>query len=124
MAVALGGGLGSVARFAVGRWVQSLHVTSRIPWGTFAVNVAGSFLLGLLAGILVRRGQGPGAAWFLLLGTGFCGGFTTFSTFEFDLYFLLRSGREFEAGLYLIGSVVIGLLAFGLAITLVAPRAG
>ena len=76
-AVALGGGGGAVARYAVGRVAAgwSAHSVELFPWPTFMVNLVGSFVLGLIA---VSFRSHPQPIWWLLLGTGFCGGFTTF----------------------------------------------
>lgn len=78
--VFVGSGLGGACRFAVSRWVQGLMATSVFPWGTLVVNVAGCFLIGLFYG-LIDKGALPGAHLRLMATVGFCGGFTTFSTF-------------------------------------------
>lgn len=97
---------GSLLRYGVGRWAAQFPVTLSFPWHTFAVNVAGSFLLGVVA---VWCRDRPG--WFLLLGTGVCGGFTTFSTFSLETLILLEKGRPWAAAVYVGGSVGVGLLA-------------
>ena len=75
--VLVGGALGAPVRYLVDRWVSARH-DSVLPWGTFTVNMAGSFILGVIAAIVVRGGPG----WLLTVaGTGFCGALTTFSTF-------------------------------------------
>jgi fluoride exporter len=111
VAVALGGGLGATTRFLVAGWVATWSQAG-FPWGTFAVNVFGSFVLGL-----VYRALPPPAASFqsrAFLMIGFCGGFTTFSTFDYETLSLLRQARYSAAGLYSLGSVltcVIGVYA-------------
>jgi fluoride exporter len=106
LCVALGSAAGGVARWLVTTALQRPGTTW--PAGTFAVNVAGSLLLGFLA----RRLVGPDAAlaW-LLLATGFCGGFTTFSAFELETHRLLLGGAWMRAVLYVLASVLVGLLA-------------
>lgn len=117
LAVALGGAIGSMARYGVSRIAVILSVESveRFPWPTFLVNVVGSFLLGLIAAIFRNH---PQPLWWILLGTGFCGGFTTFSTFSLETLTLLEQKRYFMAGVYSLGAVAVGLVAAGLAMRL------
>ena len=103
--VMLGAALGAPLRWWVDRFVQARH-DSVFPWGTFTVNVLGSFLLGVVAASAVR-----GSAWYAVLGTGFCGGFTTFSTFSFENVRLLEQGSRGVAALNLVASVSAGLAA-------------
>jgi fluoride exporter len=111
----LAGGFGAASRFAVDGWVKE-RVTSQFPWGILLVNVAGSFLLGFLTGLVLDVGADPG--WLLVLGTGFCGGFTTFSTAMVDTVRLARDGAWRPAAANLCGNVVACLLAaaFGLGL--------
>jgi CrcB protein len=102
--LALGGAAGTVARFAVGEWFKSLKWSDAFPWHTFAINVAGSFVLGVLAATCKDRPY-----VYLLLGTGFCGGFTTFSTFGVEVVKLLGEDRPAAATGYAVGSVVAGV---------------
>lgn len=102
--VAAGGALGCVARYTVG--IAAGPWSAEFPWGTFGINVLGSFLLGMLVGALP-----PGGAARLALGTGFCGGFTTFSTFGTETVALLERGAVGRAGAYAGGSVAVGVLA-------------
>ena len=111
--VALGGAAGSVARWMVG---QALAGSARVlPWGTLAVNVAGSLLLGLVLAIWPAERPSAGR---LLLGVGFCGGFTTFSTFSAELGAMLQRGQGTRAGAYAAASLAAGVLAMlaGLAL--------
>lgn len=108
--VFVGGGVGAVLRFLLGRWLASPH----FPWHTLAINVLGSFALGLLAGWHRDR-----AAWFALLGTGLCGGFTTFSTFSLETLVLAERGRPLAAAGYAGGSVAAGLVGVLVAVRLV-----
>ncbi|WP_182881834.1 fluoride efflux transporter CrcB [Microbispora sp. H10949] len=106
--VFLGGIVGAPARYLADRLVQRLH-DSVFPWGTLAVNASGSLVLGLLLG--ARDDLGLPTAMVTLLGTGFCGAFTTFSTFGFETVRLLEEGAVLEAGLNALGSLVLGVLA-------------
>jgi len=110
--VALGGAVGSCARYAVGGFAaRSLPLG--FPWGTFLVNVAGSFVMGLVVAATMER-FAVDPKWRLLLAVGFCGGFTTFSTFAFETDRLLEA-REFGvAAANFLGSGVAGLVAIRL----------
>lgn len=101
----VGGGTGTLARYGVSAWFQSNKWSVGFPWHTFAINVAGSFLLGVLAIACKDRPN-----LLLLLGTGFCGGFTTFSTFSLEGIKLMEDERLGAAIFYLLGSVVAGVL--------------
>jgi CrcB protein len=107
LAVLAGGMIGAPARYLADRLIQARH-DSVFPWGTFTVNMAGSALLGFLLGATRHLGLAP--AVFGLLGTGFCGGLTTFSTFGYETLRLLEDGAISEAGLNVIGSLVVGVL--------------
>jgi len=121
--VLLGGMVGAPVRYLADRAVQARH-DSVFPWGTFVVNVGGSLVLGFLLGAQRHLGLPPAVA--LLLGTGFCGGLTTFSTFGYETLRLLEDGAVGEAGLNVIGSLAVGVLAallgFRLAGALLAGR--
>jgi CrcB protein len=106
--VLVGGMIGAPARYLADRFVQARH-DSVFPWGTFAVNVAGSALLGFLVG--AQRHLGLPSFAVALVGTGFCGGLTTFSTFGYETLRLLEDGAVGEAGLNAIGSLAVGVLA-------------
>lgn len=106
--VAAGGFLGAMSRFGLNNYIQSKH-KSPFPFGTFIINISGSFLLGLLFGYK----QLPREIFFLL-GTGFMGAYTTFSTFELEAVELMRKKEMVTSLLYLVASVVIGvILAYG-----------
>lgn len=106
--VVLGGALGAPLRYLTDLVVQSRH-DSVYPWGTFTVNVVGSALLGLVAGGVAMAGT---PSWVLaLVGTGFCGALTTFSTFGFETVRLIEDGSLFEAFLNATLSLVVGLVA-------------
>jgi CrcB protein len=107
--IGAGSFIGGVLRFLVSRIVQN-HLLSPYPWGTFLVNVIGCFLIGLLYG-LSEKGDVLSAEWRIFLTVGFCGGFTTFSTFAGENFSLIRDGNYFYFALYTGLSVFIGLLA-------------
>ncbi|MBK9738240.1 MAG: fluoride efflux transporter CrcB [Actinobacteria bacterium] len=98
---------------APSRWLLDQAISSRMagvfPWGTWVINVSGSLLLGL---VLAANVFGPAPVELVaLVGAGFCGGFTTFSTFGFETVRLAESGSTFEAGLNVVSSLGVGLLA-------------
>lgn len=95
--VFLGGGLGSVVRYGIAR---ALPATSGFPWATFTANSLSGLVLGAVLGILLASPAPGGDRWRLLLVTGFCGGFSTFSTFSNDGLAMLQSGQPGLAGLY------------------------
>ena len=109
--VALGGAFGSVCRYLVSRMMES-----SFPWGTFTVNILGSLLIGLLVGLVTKGVLSPDMK--LLLVTGFCGGFTTFSTFANETFGMMKAGDALQMALYLGASVVIGILAVWLGMSI------
>ena len=114
--VFVGGGFGSVLRFIIGKYLNSSE--SGIPYGTFAANILGSLLIGIILG-LAAKNETLTSNQTLLLATGFCGGFTTFSTFAYENHVLLKSGDFTSFALYTIGSFIIGFLAVFLGMFLV-----
>jgi CrcB protein len=108
--VGLGGLLGSVVRYKLGGWVLHLTMLERFPYSTFAVNVAGCFVAGVLAG-LVEKYDFFATDTRLFLFAGVLGGFTTFSAFGLDSLYLLRRGEFLTAASYAALSVLIGIAA-------------
>ena len=108
LVVASGGALGAVARYLASGWVQDL-TGGFFPWGTFAVNVTGSLLLGFSLVWLQGTVATPETRQFITI--GFLGSFTTFSTFTFETAAMLRDGEWWRAGGYLFGSVAVGIAA-------------
>ena len=108
LVVAAGGLAGAPTRYLLDRAISG-RSESDLPWGTFAINISGAFLFGLLSGLALAHHLS--AAPVALLGTGFCGAFTTFSTFSFETVRLLEDGRLLEGFINLAGTVLIGLLA-------------
>ena len=108
--VAVGSAIGGNLRYWLGRWVEVRQGPGGLPWGTFIINVSGSLLLGLFAVWVGGKLDPASKTFYLLLGTGFCGGYTTFSTFELETYKLIRDGNWPAALAYVFGSVLIGFL--------------
>ena len=103
--VFVGGGAGSVLRYVISR---TLNSSSTIPYGTFAVNILGSLLIGFLLGLSFKENLLSSNSMLLLV-TGFCGGFTTFSAFTYENQVFLKNGDLFSFLLYGMGSVILGV---------------
>ena len=117
--LAAGGGAGANARYWFGRLVARVQAAQlpgvEFPWGTFLINVGGSVVLGFVAAAYLGHPDPARRNWYLLLGTGFCGGFTTFSTFSLETLELMRDGKPWAALAYVGGSVAAGVLGVWLA---------
>ncbi len=113
--MAAGGFIGAPARFVADRFVAD-RSDSDLPWGTFWVNISGSFLLGLLSGLALRAKLS--GALDALTTTGFCGAFTTFSTWSYETVRLLEEGEFLHALANAIGSLVFGLTGAGVGLAL------
>lgn len=111
----LGGGLGSVLRYVISTHLNTAE--NQLYLGTFLVNILGCLLLGIIVGLSLRNSWLSGETT-LLLGVGFCGGFTTFSTFGLEMQTLLREGHIGMFLLYAFGSLVIGMLLVALGLWL------
>ncbi len=114
--VFVGGGFGSVLRFLISKSLNSTE--NGIPYGTFLVNILGSLLIGIILGLAAKNNTLSDNQT-LLLATGFCGGFTTFSSFAYENNLFLKSGDFTSFALYTIASFVIGFLAVFLGLWLV-----
>jgi CrcB protein len=119
--VALGGAIGSVARYKLSGFVLQHTLDWRFPTGTFAVNVIGCLAAGILAGLAERHGYFSEETR-LLLFTGLLGGFTTFSAFGLETMFLLKRGDLMVAGANIVVSVVAGLAALWLGLGVAALK--
>ncbi len=106
--IGLGAFLGANARYMLGSWFAARY-GSDFPWGTLFINVSGSFALGFLLAFLEQRAI-ANPTFRLLLGTGFLGAYTTFSTFSWETLALVQDGEYVQAGLNLLGSVGLGLV--------------
>lgn len=116
--VGLGGALGSIARYGISEWVKR-HVSQPFPYATFAINLLGCLIIGLLFGISQRSPMFR-EQWWLVLATGFCGGFTTFSAFALEGNVLINTQQSGTMLTYTILSVVLGLLLCRLGIWITA----
>jgi len=106
LVVLAGAGLGGLARYATLTWVITKY-GGRFPLGTFIINVSGSFLIGVLMTLFVARWE-PHIHWRLFLVVGVLGGYTTFSSFEYEAYEAMRGGERWLGLIYVVGSVVVG----------------
>jgi fluoride exporter len=115
--VGLGGGIGSIVRYLCQRWLSE-NYPHPFPWGTFLVNLFGCLLIGIIYAAS-EKSAALSPQTRLLLITGFCGGFTTFSTFAFENMGLLRSGDFLYFSIYIVASVALGIAGVfaGIAIT-------
>jgi fluoride exporter len=118
--VIVGGAIGCYLRYAISKWSNSQPWGQVFPWGTFMINVSGSFVLGLAAAFILERLPPEYSDWYLLIGTGLCGGFTTFSTFEWETFRLVRDGSWWYALIYVAGSFLAGFVGILLAVSLVS----
>ena len=116
--LAVGGAIGTITRYLLAKWLGELSSARGFPLGTFVINVSGSFILGLAAVIVLERLPPEYQNWYLLLGTGFCGGYTTFSTFELETFRLVRDRSYAMASLNVAGSVAGGFLGVVIAVML------
>lgn len=118
IAIAVGGGVGSVLRFLVSSWIQGRTRTEFFPWGILMVNLIGCLLIGILFGIIVERFN-TDPVWRSCIFLGLLGGFTTFSSFTLDTVTLLNSGAYGVATIYILMSVMVGILATMLGLGIV-----
>ena len=111
----IGGGLGSVLRFLISNYTQKLANIHTFPLGTFVVNIIGCFLIGILTSYFIKVDN---YLKFLLI-TGFCGGFTTFSTFSAENYSMWENGDYLMLGFYIVLSIIVVLGAVFLGLQMV-----
>jgi CrcB protein len=109
MLVGLGSAVGGMARFTLGKWIYNVYQQA-FPLPTLIINVLGCFIIGLLYGISIKTGSLT-AETRLLLTTGLCGGFTTFSAFAYENIQLMKTGQYTMVLVYITASVVLGIVA-------------
>jgi CrcB protein len=107
--IAIGGSLGSLARFWVGSTIAD-RMGTKFPYGTFVINITACAIIGFSLAFLGRR-TGLNPAWRFLIPVGFVGAYSTFSTFEWETFASLQTGSMLIAGLYVVLSIVLGLVA-------------
>lgn len=105
--VGLGGSLGSLARYQLGKIVSS-KVSTSFPLGTFIINITGAILLGIVSGLEL------GNNFYLLFGDGFLGAYTTFSTFMYEGFNLFKDNDKLNAFVYIISSLVLGIIGYAI----------
>lgn len=122
LAIFLGGGLGSVVRYGVQLLLHERITAYNFPWATFAVNIAGSFLIGLFYGLSARLNVSDECRLFLT--AGLCGGFTTFSTFSNDNLTMIREGDGWLCLVYIALSIILGIAGCWLGYAAAESRLG
>ncbi|HXT08129.1 MAG TPA: fluoride efflux transporter CrcB [Roseiarcus sp.] len=123
LAVALGGALGSLARYGVS--ALALPISRELPLGTLIINIVGSVVIGFFGTMTLAHGKFPAPEpWRLFVLVGVCGGFTTFSSFSLQTFDLMRSGYMSRALFYVAASVVLCVLGVGLGHMLAARLNG
>jgi CrcB protein len=117
--IAVGGSLGALARYGASYWVQE-RVAGSFPYGTFIVNISGCLVMGL---VMTRLNEGGEVSvnWRYLVPVGFIGAYTTFSSFEFEIFRLAEQGASLVGLAYLVSSLVLGYVALWLGV--IAARA-
>jgi len=114
--IALGGSLGSIARYWVGSAIAS-RLGTKFPYGTFVINITACVIIGFSLTYLNKR-AGLNPAWRFLVPIGFVGAYSTFSTYEWETLSTIRSGAFLEASLYAFGSLFLGLVAVWVGIAI------
>jgi CrcB protein len=120
LVVLAGAGLGGLTRYVVATWIMEKY-GGRFPLGTFIINITGAFLIGVLMTLLTERFQ-PHPNWRLFLVVGVLGGYTTFSSFEYETFQAVRSSARWMGVLYMTGSVLLGYLGVWFGTALVGRR--
>ena len=120
LVVLTGAGLGGLARYLAGTWIMEQY-GGRYPLGTFFINITGSFLIGVLMTLLTERWNlHPNFRLFLVVGV--LGGYTTFSSFEYETFQLVRDGARWMGLIYVTGSVIVGYCGVWLGAVLAGAR--
>ena len=121
--LSIGGAAGTNARYWLGQWLKPVAAEWQLPFlGTLVINVSGSLVLGVFTGLFEARLRPEHDSLLLLLGVGFCGGYTTFSTFSYETFALIRDGSWWLAVVNVVVSVAGGFVAVALAYGLSARQ--
>ena len=114
--IGIGGSVGAAARYLLGIFINNNYKSKPFPMGTLIINISGSFLLGLLAN-LYSVNEITEAVWYFA-GVGFCGAYTTFSTFGYETITLIQSNRAVIAGVYVLSSVIFSIITAAIGFTI------
>lgn len=115
--IGIGGSLGATARYLLGNFINKRKRLNHFPMGTWVINITGSFLLGILANLYMLN-EISDWVWFFF-GVGFCGAYTTFSTFGYETITLLQSNKKILAGVYVFTSVIFSFLTAALGFIII-----
>jgi CrcB protein len=118
----LGGAFGTNARYFLGKWIDDTAGSQDFPLGTFVINISGSLAVALAAFVFRSELTQTGERWFLLMGTGICGGYTTFSAFELQTFELIDRGKWPIAVAYVASSLLAGFLAVAIVFWTFRPE--
>ena len=118
LAVGIGGFIGSISRYLISGWIQQISYSSVFPWGTFFVNILGCLIIGIIGGLSDNFGFFSSTARLLIM-IGILGGFTTFSTFGYESFHLIRNKEIFTVFIYMVSHFTLGILAAGIGYYLV-----
>jgi fluoride exporter len=110
IAVFLGGGIGSVLRYLISMFFVK-HISHSFPYATFTVNILGCLFIGFIISLSMTKSNLCGSSLLLFLTVGIAGGFTTFSTFSYESFALIKNGETLTAVTYIVLSSILGLLA-------------
>jgi CrcB protein len=116
--VLVGGATGTYLRYTIGKWFNSQPWGEAFPFGTLFINVTGSFVLAVAAVVIFEKLEPRREEWYMLVGVGFCGGYTTFSTFAWETFRLIRDGSWWYALANSLGSVLASLAGVFLGVIL------
>jgi len=116
IAIGTGSFIGAVSRYLLSQIIHT-KLSMAFPWGTLIVNIVGCFLIGIIFGLSDRANLPQ--EWRLFLATGLIGGFTTYSAFSFETMSMLREGQLWYASAYVLASIVVGLIATFIGITII-----
>ncbi|MEA1986477.1 MAG: fluoride efflux transporter CrcB [Candidatus Marinimicrobia bacterium] len=121
LAVGIGGFIGSISRYLISGWIQQFSQSGVFPWGTFFVNILGCFLIGII-GALSDGFEFFNSTIRILIMIGILGGFTTFSSFGYESFHLIRNKELFTAMIYMVSHFTLGIIFAWIGYTLIIPK--